>query len=48
MSINIDKLKIIKRNINQTQILDTQSSFPSSKKKYYLEGFIFKDAKSLS
>ena len=29
---NFDKLKIIKRNINQTQVLDTQSSFPSLKK----------------
>ena len=32
MSQNIDKLKNIKRNINHTQVLDTQSSFPSLKK----------------
>ena len=43
MSQNIDKLKIIKRNINQTQVLDTQSSFPSLKKvligKFYSERY---------
>ena len=32
MSQNIDKMKIIKRNINQTQVLDMQSSFLSMKK----------------
>ena len=32
MSQNIDKLKIIKRIINHTQVLDTQSSFPFLKK----------------
>ena len=32
MSQNIDKLKLIKRNINHTQVLDTQSSFPFLKK----------------
>ena len=32
MSQNNDKLKIIKRKINQTQVLDTQSSFPFLKK----------------
>ena len=34
MSQKIDKLKIIKRNNNQTQVLDTQSIFPSLKKNY--------------
>ena len=29
MSQNIDKLVNIKRNINQTQVLDTMSSIPS-------------------
>ena len=43
MSQNIDKLKIIKRNINQTQVLDTQSSFPFLKKviigRFYFERY---------
>ena len=30
-SQNIDKLKIVKRNINRTKVLDTQSIFPSMK-----------------
>ena len=32
MSQNFDKLKINKRNINHTQVLDTQPSFPFLKK----------------
>ena len=48
MSQNIDKLKIIKRNFNQTQVLDIQSSFLYLKKNKKLEGFILNDTKLLS
>ena len=43
MSQNNDKMKIIKRNINQTQVLDTQSPFPSLEKvligRFYFERY---------
>ena len=40
MSQNIEKLMIIKHNINRTQVLDTQLSFPFLKK-VIIGGFYF-------
>ena len=43
MSQNIDILKNIKRNFSQTQVLDTQSSFPALKEvligRFYIERY---------